>query len=121
MLAMFDDSDTSFLGSMLAIPVPEIITITDAGGGDFTATNDAAATLNLTGSDHFILAISTDGGTSWDGDTGVIPLGANAYNVHFSDGTVLAVDVWVVPVPTAAWLFGSGLLGLVGIARRRKA
>lgn len=25
----------------------------------------------------------------------------------------------VVPVPAAAWLFGSGLLGLVGIARRR--
>ena len=27
----------------------------------------------------------------------------------------------VVPVPPAIWLFGSGLLGLVGIARRKKA
>ena len=26
----------------------------------------------------------------------------------------------VVPVPTAIWLFGSGLLGLIGIARRKK-
>jgi len=25
-----------------------------------------------------------------------------------------------VPIPAAAWLFGSGLLGLVGIARRKK-
>jgi hypothetical protein len=27
----------------------------------------------------------------------------------------------VLPVPAAVWLFGSGLLGLVGVARRRKA
>lgn len=27
----------------------------------------------------------------------------------------------VVPVPAAVWLFGSGLLGLVGVARRNKA
>lgn len=27
-------------------------------------------------------------------------------------------DVAVVPVPAAAWLFGSGLLGLIGVARR---
>jgi hypothetical protein len=26
-----------------------------------------------------------------------------------------------IPVPAAAWLFGSGLLGLAGVARRRKA
>jgi len=26
-----------------------------------------------------------------------------------------------VPVPAAAWLFGSGLIGLIGIARRKKA
>jgi hypothetical protein len=27
----------------------------------------------------------------------------------------------VVPIPAAVWLFGSGLLGLVGVARRKKA
>ena len=30
-------------------------------------------------------------------------------------------DVGVIPVPAALWLFGSGLLGLVGVARRKKA
>ena len=30
-------------------------------------------------------------------------------------------SVSTVPVPAAAWLFGSGLLGLLGIARRKKA
>ncbi len=31
------------------------------------------------------------------------------------------LDVPAVPVPAAVWLFGSGLLGLVGIARRKSA
>lgn len=26
-----------------------------------------------------------------------------------------------IPVPAALWLFGSGLLGLIGVARRKKA
>lgn len=30
-------------------------------------------------------------------------------------------DIAAIPVPPAAWLFGSGLLGLIGIARRKKA
>ena len=31
------------------------------------------------------------------------------------------VDTSAVPIPSAVWLFGSGLLGLVGMARRKKA
>jgi hypothetical protein len=31
------------------------------------------------------------------------------------------ITVSAVPVPAAVWLFGSGLLGLVGVARRKKA
>jgi hypothetical protein len=33
-----------------------------------------------------------------------------------------AIDIGVaaVPVPAAVWLFGSGLLGLIGVARRKK-
>jgi len=30
------------------------------------------------------------------------------------------VEIQAVPVPAAAWLFGSGLVGLAGVARRRK-
>jgi len=30
-------------------------------------------------------------------------------------------SITAIPVPAAAWLFGSGLLGLIGIARRKKS
>lgn len=33
---------------------------------------------------------------------------------------VLTVDYTVVPVPAAAWLFGSGLIALVGLVRRKR-
>ena len=36
-----------------------------------------------------------------------------------NDFSVAAINA--VPVPAAVWLFGSGLIGLIGIARRRKA
>ncbi len=39
----------------------------------------------------------------------------------FVDATAQAVAPAVVPIPAAVWLFGSGLIGLVGIARRKKA
>lgn len=38
-----------------------------------------------------------------------------------NDYSLAAVRVSAVPIPAAAWLFGSGLIGLAGIARRRKA
>ena len=36
-------------------------------------------------------------------------------------GVALVRDVSAVPVPAAAWLFGAGMLGLIGVARRKKA
>lgn len=36
-------------------------------------------------------------------------------------GIQIGIGSSVVPVPAAVWLFGSGLLGLIGIARRKKS
>jgi hypothetical protein len=45
-----------------------------------------------------------------------------SYKYHsFYAWAVHSGDVSAVPVPAAAWLFGSGLIGLTGIARRKRA
>ena len=57
------------------------------------------------------------------------PIGGNWHNFQplensGSNEAFLNVDytiVSAVPVPAAVWLFGSGLIGLVGLARRKKA
>ena len=44
-------------------------------------------------------------------------------NIHtdlFPAGEIRG-QVQVVPIPAALWLFGTGLLGLIGISRRKKA
>ena len=44
---------------------------------------------------------------------------------EIGNGSVGPAGTWtsasVVPVPAAVWLFGSGLIGLAGVARRKKA
>ena len=121
-LAIFDDGDQSYLGSSLGVQIGDIIGFAGPNGiGDHTATNTTTAlSLTLTGSDNFILGLND--GSGWISDSAVVSLGANAYSVTFGTGAnVIEVDVQIVPVPAAVWLFGSGLLGLVGIARRKKA
>ena len=84
-----------------------------------------------TGSTSFDLT-----GSSWDGINHIgLALQNNLYASTSAEGerawiekkiigggVDLSIDTSVVvPVPAAVWLFGSGLLGLVGIARRKKS
>ena len=50
------------------------------------------------------------------------PSGPVTWNTNTLGGNIVynGTTVGPVPIPPAVWLFGSGLIGLVGIARRKK-
>ena len=71
--------------------------------------------FSVTGGDAAGLygGVGSIGGIILSGDTGF----TGDFNFDFTgDGTAVA-DVAPVPLPAAVWLFGAGLLGLVGIGR----
>ena len=131
-LALFDEADISLTNALV---------IGEAGGQvDFVASavpgsSDWIASFNgmnltLKDDNNFRLGMKWGAGVyvtdlTWELQTG---LKTDSYLITFRSGTspdnfktgqTLAVDVKVVPVPAAVWLFGSGLIGLVGVARRR--
>ena len=72
----------------------------------------------------------TEGGVLWE-DLGVYTLTGDMLTVRLSDlagpsGNLVIADavrferLSAIPIPAAVWLFGSGLLGLVSMARRKK-
>ena len=105
--------------------------------GDFgsyltlTSTDNDLESLTLSGT-TFFFGISQDGGTSWSPWLFALTEGStDVWNFDFDNNGVGSTDLIMVdiapvgppqeiPVPAAIWLFGSGLLGMIGLARRRK-
>lgn len=42
------------------------------------------------------------------------------FNINIDIDNITLIDVATVPVPSAIWLFGSGMIDLFGIASRKK-
>ena len=136
-LALFDD-DTGLTGPALVIGQDGgHVVFSDNMDGTWDAevfdiTNTSGGSITLLGGDaNFELGISWNGGGFYWGDTGSsIQSSPDTYLIVFDglvagqgriSGSTLAVDLAPIPLPASVWLLGSGLLGLVGVARRRRA
>ena len=102
----------------------------DVLGGGFLV--DSAIALSLVGKIGITLVtegVSGKGagfvGSSYSQvalDTGRLYLSFNDMITDFGDNSgSFSVEVNAVPVPAAIWLFGSGFIGLIGFARRKKS
>ncbi|MGB5259534.1 MAG: VPLPA-CTERM sorting domain-containing protein [Gammaproteobacteria bacterium] len=118
--------------------VPIVVTFTDPNDALIPATTDYVSirgdTVPASGSatlEAFDVNGALLGSTSANDIAGGLTLTLSIAGIHsirlsetvadiaFDDLTFN--DVAPIPLPAAIWLFGSGLLGLIGIARRRKA
>ena len=112
----------------------------DTKQGDITGTSSASAWIRAIDGENILAEDKLDTTSrgfnwesysvslyidpTWNGKT--LEFGVNsaatAYTMSgvYYDNFSLA-GTPAVPVPAAAWLFGSGLLGLIGVARRRKS
>ncbi len=79
-------------------------------------TPGGALVIDYVSGDEFGGPLDTHLFTMFDFDSDDVIL-----NGEFSLPPGTITPVAVIPVPAAVWLFGSGLIGLIGIARRRRA
>ena len=132
-LGLFDYTDNSFSNALL-LQTGDSVSFSPSSPspvGFFTARNDVnGATINVSatspspGTPSFILALLDTNTSVWYQDVLATPLNpsANTWNINFDNasGVTTSVDLVLstVPIPTSLWLFATGLVGLVGVARK---
>ena len=92
--------------------------------GFFTDSDIFGDPFPATGANFFFLSVTFDVIAIPDPSVVSVNIGSdgnwqNGLNQPITDVIYEGAEIAAIPLPAAAWLFGSGLLGLVGIARRR--
>ena len=104
-----DSSTAGVLDLTFLAPLGDSVITTPTGIFDFFTLEFLAVSPTI-GSTTLMSGVGGLGGWG-DGSNDEI-------NVDYVNASIMINPVSTVPVPAAVWLFGSGLLGLVGVARR---
>lgn len=116
---LFTDNDEQWALNLLNDTIINI-TSSNAAAVDYGAYNDPNGSYG-NGWGFYGWVALTDGTILQDSDSFQFSGPGTIVGIEGIDDDSALIYVSTVPLPGAVWLFGSGLLGLVGIARRKKA
>ena len=78
-------------------------------------------TTNLMAGEDYRLTFYPITGLACATVPGAPPFPCDLSNLDYTNHADLSFEFQPVPIPAAVWLFGSGLIGLIGIARRKNS
>lgn len=108
---------TALIENLIALNTPlDIKAINGCGPGGFPWC-DILTVFSFSGSTMQAYK-STLASGGWLG--GAVPGVTNTSTTEAAERTIATWTVSTVPIPGAVWLFGSGLVGLIGFARRKQ-
>lgn len=126
---LFTWNDTIGFGSFLEVNIDDATGVNKIYESFLSIDTTSWAPGDLMpGSDYFLnVSVDTVNGLSIIGGIPTLPIGTSANGDQFAFAELgrysneIFFSTSAVPVPSAMWLFGSGLLGLIGVARRKAA
>jgi len=128
-IGIFDDGSVPAVNPDLGLGLDALFEDVLAAG-DYTVALTQYGNVSFTTIDGFIQSGNPNYTSGFEG---AVPCSQGQFCLRVSDTlSVGRSDLWaldirnvtsagVVPVPAAVWLFGSGLIGLIGLARRDRA
>jgi len=130
----FTNPPDTVLGGLDFIDIFDVTSTTSAvvydvgvAGAPFAPALNREVISFLNSSVPAVASVTLDASGASAGYSDISRVGFTSNSVYYDfgdlprDGSSVRLNVQFVPIPAAVWLFGSGLLGLVGISRCKKS
>ena len=117
-IAIFDDDDSGYANPLRLADIADTITFNMVGNDWVLESTQTGNSITLVDSSYFVIA--QDLGIGWIGSTEFEKLAFGIYNVNWgTNNQIKVIDAQPVPLPASVLLLGTGLLGFLGLRRRK--
>lgn len=114
--------DVSLTGVFSGEPIIWMLAFDGVGVNPLTVTPDIGRTAPGPSPGIFGFESTANGNATYSLDylPGTVDVGFAVGLTTYTETDTASASISAVPIPAAVWLFGSGLIGLIGVARRKQ-